>query len=212
MIPSLSQHPQPDRTIPSSGQGPPGKSMFNVKLVPLTETESEEHAEVLDSLPLGAICFGDSESLTSTRPWSLDEWRSHYPYWNEENILPREHIGDCYAMVASCILTLEPPFLGDSLYCVPDLHLELWFHIHWDEDMHDFILSNRLTESWLRVTWCLMENPDFDISYWFAEKWSHELGLTDEITHHHCMGEAISIVATKLLIDGIVSSYPSIER
>ena len=56
-----------------------------------------------------------------------------------------------------------------------------------------------------------MENPNFDISYWYAEKQAHELGLTDEITHHQCMGDAISIVATKLLADGIASSYPSID-
>ena len=56
-----------------------------------------------------------------------------------------------------------------------------------------------------------MENPNFDISYWYAEKQAHELGLTDEITHHQCMGDAISIVATKLLANGIASSYPSID-
>ena len=56
-----------------------------------------------------------------------------------------------------------------------------------------------------------MENPNFDISYWYAEKRAHELGLTDEINHHQCMDEVISIVATKLLTDGITSSYPSID-
>ena len=114
-------------------------------------------------------------------------------------------------MVADCILTLEQPFPGDNQYCVPDIRPELRFHIHRDKDTCDFILSDRLTESRLRVARCLMENPDFDISHWYAEQRAHELGLTNEITHHHCMGKAISIVATKLLTDGIASSYPSID-
>ena len=56
-----------------------------------------------------------------------------------------------------------------------------------------------------------MEYPEFDICHWYAKLRVHELGLTDKITHHHCMGEAISIVTTKLLTDGIASSYPSTD-
>ena len=97
--------------------------------VPLsTGTESEEQAEILDSLPLGALCFGDAEGLTSAHPWPLDEWRSHYPYWNEPNILPRERLGDCYAMVADSILTLESPFPGDHLYHDPVMRRP-FFHL-----------------------------------------------------------------------------------
>lgn len=58
---------------------------------------------------------------------------------------------------------------------------------------------------------CLMEHPDFYISHWYAEWRAHELGLTKEITHHHCMSEAVAMVATKLLTDGIPSSYPSMD-
>ena len=56
-----------------------------------------------------------------------------------------------------------------------------------------------------------MEHPDFDISHWYAEQRAHELGLTEEITHHRCMGEAVAMVATKLLTDRISSSYPSTD-
>ena len=34
------------------------------------------------------------------------------------------------------------------------------------------------------------------------------LGLTEEITHQFYIGDAIAIVAAKLLTDGIASSYP----
>ena len=70
----MSRNCPDNASMKSPGQGPPGKSAFNVEPVPLTETESEEHTEVLDSLPLGAICFGDSKGLASIRPWPLDEW------------------------------------------------------------------------------------------------------------------------------------------
>ena len=126
----MSRNCPDNASMKSPGPGPPGKSTFSVELVPLTETESEEQTEILDSLPLGAICFGDSKGLTSTRPWPLNEWRHHYPYWNEKNIPPREHIGDCYVMAADCILTLEPSFPGDNLYSDLDIRPELRFHVH----------------------------------------------------------------------------------
>ena len=89
----------PDNTVVEShGQGPPGTSTFNVEPIPDLGSDFRE-AEVLDNLPLGAMCFGDSERLTSVSPWSLAEWKFHYPYWNEPNVLAHEHIGDCYAMV-----------------------------------------------------------------------------------------------------------------
>ena len=125
----MSRNCPDNATVRSHGQGPPGASTFNMEPVPLTETDSEEQAEVLDSLPLGAISFGDPEKLTSVAPWSIDEWRAHYPYWNDKNILARENIGDCYTMVADSILTLEPSFPGDELYSSLNLRPELWLGI-----------------------------------------------------------------------------------
>jgi hypothetical protein len=37
------------------------------------------------------------------------------------------------------------------------------------------------------------------------------MGLTGKVAHHHCMGDAIEIVATKLLTDGVASSYPGVN-
>ena len=136
----------PDNSsVKSSRQGPPGKSVYSLELVPQMGTDSEETAEILDSLPLRALCFGDSEELTSACPWPLDEWHIHYPYWNEPNILARETIGDCYSMVADTILTQQPPFPGDNLYCVPDLCPELHFHIQRDEETWDYLLCDQWT-------------------------------------------------------------------
>ena len=124
----MSRNCSDNTVVKSQGQGPPGTSTFNVEPIPDIGSDSGE-AEVLDSLPLGAMCFADSERLTSVSPWSLAEWKSHYPYWNEPNVLAREHIGDCYAMVIDSILTLEPPFPGDEEYVAYDLRPELRFHV-----------------------------------------------------------------------------------
>ena len=110
--------------------------------------------------------------------------------------------------MADAILMLEPPFPGDLRYCVPDLRPELRFHIRQEKEMSNYLINDRLTGTRTVIEKCLLENPDFDVSYWCAEQRAQKLGLTDIITHHHCMGDAISIVSTKLLIDGIASSYP----
>ena len=205
----ISRNCPDNATVKSHGQGPPGASTFNVEPIPL-ETDSDEQAEVLDSLPLGAMFFGDSEKLTSGRPWPLDEWRMHYPYWNEPNILARENIGNCYTMVADSILTLEPPFPGDELYFAENIRPELRFHVlQRPRAPFDFVIEDRLTDTKSIISQHRLKDPNFDISYWYAEQRNKELRLTGEITHHREMGDAISIVATKLLTDGIASSFPS---
>ena len=44
----------------ASGSKPPGTTAFNIEPV-VDEQGSDEHVEVLDSLPLGAMAFGDLE-------------------------------------------------------------------------------------------------------------------------------------------------------
>ena len=111
-------------TIRSSRSKPLGASTFNIEQA-IAENDSDEYIEVLDSLPVEAI-FINSESETSELTdslieedeyfWPIAEWREHYPYWNQSEISLRQRIGDCYATVASSILTLEQPYPGDERY------------------------------------------------------------------------------------------------
>ena len=138
----------PDKdTVRSQGRGPPGASSFNVEPVPFTETDSDDDAEILDSLPLGALFFGDPDRLTSVHPWPIENWQDHYPYWDEPNLLAREHIGDCYAMVVDTILTLEAPYPGDARYTYPELRPELRFYIKRLVATRDYVINDRLTRS-----------------------------------------------------------------
>ena len=199
----------PDKdTVRSQGNGPPGASSFSVEPVPLTETDSEDGIEILDSLPLGAMFFGDSGQMTSVNPWPIEEWRDHYPHWNEPQAIARQYIGDCYAMVVETILTLEVPFPGDTRYDAPRMRPEFRFHIKRLGYTRDYVLTDRLIGSRTVLARSLLENPEFDVSRWYAEQRSQALERADEISHSCYIGDAIATVAAKLLIDGIPSSYP----
>ena len=201
----MSRNCPDNTTVRSHGQGPPGTSAFSMEPVP--ETESEGQTEVLDSLPLGAMYFGDSEQGTSVYPWPAEEWRDHYPYWKEPCVFARANIGDCYAMVVDSILTLEAPFPGDHFFEIPTLRPELRFSVIRD-GLLNYAIADRLTGLRTVVARELLEDPEFDVSKWYAEQRARGLGLTDEVTHHRPIGDAIATVARKLLIDGIASSYP----
>ena len=138
----MSRNCPDNATVHSQGQGPPGTSAFSMEPTQTAETDSDEPAEVLDSLLLGAMCFSDSEQLTSVQPWPLDEWKYHYPYWYEPNILAQENLGNCYTMMADSILTRTAPFPGDELFHAPDLRPELRFYILRDTETPNYILND----------------------------------------------------------------------
>ena len=186
----MSRNCPENETVRSQGNGPPGASSFNVEPVPLTETDSEEDIEILDSLPLGAMFFGDSGKMTSVNPWPIKEWRDHYPYWNEPQDIARQHIGNCYAMMVDTILTLEAPFPGDTRYDAPRMRPELRFYVKWLDHTCDYVLTDRLMGSRLVLSRDSLENPEFDISYWYTEQRCQALGLTEEISHNCCIGDA----------------------
>ena len=204
----MSRNCPDSNTVKSQGRGPPGASSFNLEPVHLSETDSDDQPEILDSLPLGAMFFGDPDRLTSVQPWPIDEWESHYPYWDEPYVLARERIGDCYAMVIDTILTLEAPYPGDARYDYPELRPELRFHVKRQSVTRDYVIRDRLTDSRCVLSRDLLEDPEFNVSGWYARQRAEALGRTEETIHYCCIGDAISIVAVKLLSDGISSSYP----
>ena len=55
-------------TVKSQGRGPPGTLSFNLEPVYLSETDSDDQPEILDSLLLGAMFFRDPDRLTSVQP------------------------------------------------------------------------------------------------------------------------------------------------
>ena len=198
----MSRNCPDNASVMSRGHGLPRASSFNIEPVP--ETDSEEQV-VLDSLPLGAVYFKDPEQGTSVLPWAMDNWREHYPYWKEPHIFVRASIGDCYVMMVDSILMMEAPFPGDQIFNSSNLCPELRFHVYRDIGT---LIKDQQAGDQLVVNMGLLENENFNVSGWFAEKRSRVLGLIQISSHQYPIGDAIAIVTRKLLTDGVSSSYP----
>ena len=106
-------------TVRSNSQRQPGASTFNIELEPVpNQSDVDDLVEVLKSLPVGGIDFEIKEQHV-TIPillYLLAEWCEHYPYWDKPNIFPHQSIGNCYAMQADAVLTLEQSYPGDKHY------------------------------------------------------------------------------------------------
>ena len=201
----------PDNAVVTSqGHGPPGAATFSVEPVSMTEVSFDDHVEVLDSLPVGAIRIGHDEpnGLIDGRPAA--EWRENYPYWSIPGINPRNAIGDCYAMMADAILTTQQPYPGDALLDTEQLRPELRFEISLQRNNQDYVIHDQLAHSRVPIARDLLKNPKFNLSRWYAMRRKQALGVLAEFqfTYLFDMGNAVSVVAAKLLTDGIASVYP----
>ena len=210
--------------VKSQSKGPPGTSTFNMEFTPYEESDPENEIEVLDSLPLGAIFIEDDRQeamdqvLLETEEEYQDiadrmrprhpNWREFYPYWCMPGIQPRREIGDCYAMVASSILTTEQPYPGDEIFDPERIYPPLRFEVKRRRDSPDYYICDRLLELRVPISGTLLTRPQFDISRWYAKHRSKAHGFELGNNHHFPMGYAVNMVASKLLVDGISTSYP----
>ena len=209
------------RTMKASGSKPPGAAAFNVEPV-VDEQESEGSSiAVLDSLPLGAMAFGDVEpgGYEPSNKWMeftapvvfgpIEEWRDQYPRWNEPGVWIRRRIGDCYALVADSILTKSLPFPGDERFEAENLlRPELRFRVWRNPDAPEYVIQDHWTREAFTIPKALLEKPRFNLGRWYARR----LGDTsrDPTAFKDAeMGRPLAIVAKKLLEDGIRSYYPS---
>ena len=221
------------RVVRSHNDKPPGSSSFNIE--PAISEEYSDGVEVLDSLPVGAILVDEGEAIdgltnetstvqnAQTPPtsddweeyerfyWPLDEWREHYPYWEQPGILARRSIGDSYTMVANAILTLGQPYPGDERFPVDAQRPENRFVVSrrgFEYRINDFLVDDRIV-----VDRHLLRNPHFNLSRWYAVQRARSLGLDKKTIQGYegAMGYPVSRVAKKLLTDGIHTYYPSLQ-
>ena len=208
------------RVVKSSGSKPPGTATFNVEPV-LDEQSFEDSVEVLDSLPLGAMAFGDLETdqyhpsnkwMEFTAPvifGPLDEWRDSYPRWKEQGVWARRKLGDCYALEADAILTLSMPFPGDNRFVNLDLRPELRFRVFKDFLKPEYMIQDFLVHETITVSEELLKNQHFNLGRWYARKRSPSRIHDQTKWKEAVMGQALITVARKLLEDGISAYYPS---
>ena len=202
----------------ASGSKPPGAAAFSVE--PAID-EFEDSTEVLDSLPLGALAFGDLHPLqyAPLNKWmelsapvileSLENWRDSYPCWKEPGVWSRRRIGDSYALVADAILTLAQPFPGDEDFDRSDVRPELCLCVFKDPNDTQYIVQDLLVLESAAILISLMKEPNFNIGRWYARKRKQSKLKDKKMLQHAKMGQALITVATKLLVDGIQSYYPS---
>ena len=206
------------KVVRSSGSKPPGASAFNIEPV---ADELEESVEVLDSLPLGALALGDLHPLdfAPSNKWmelsapvileSIEDWRQSYPHWKEPGVWARRRMGDCYALVADAILTLAQPFPGDEDFEGSDVRPELRFRVFKDLNNDQYIVQDHLAIESIVIPIELMKKPNFNIGRYYARRRKQSKLESKDILQHAKMGDAAITVATKLLVDGIQSYYPS---
>ena len=121
---------------------------------------------------------------------------------------PCQSIGNCYMMQADAILTLEQPYPGNEWYNFGFIRPELQFEVHKKPAMGKYLIYDKLTKFWIFIKKSCLTNHWFDLAQWFAHQQAQALNICGKITHSGAMDYAISIIATKLLTDGITSLYP----
>ena len=160
-------------TVRSNNQKLPGASTFNIELAPAPhESDIDDSVKVLDSLPVGLINFEIKEQyhLLPMLLYPLTEWHNHYSYWNEPNICPHQSIGDCYAMRADAILTLEQPYAGDEWYNFGFIRPELRFEVHKKPATGKYLIYDRLTKFQIFIKKFCLTNHRFNLARWFARQ------------------------------------------
>ena len=104
--------------------------------------------------------------------------------------------------------TLEQPYPGNEQYNFGFIRPELQFKVHKKPAMGKYLIYDRLTEFQVFIKKSCLTNHRFDLSWWFAHQRVQALNICGKITHSGAMDYAISIIATKLLTDGITLLYP----
>ena len=91
--------PQSNKVKSNSGK-PPGASNFSI--------EFDNEVKVLESLPLGMVIFESQEAANN--------WCTSYLDWDQLGAQTWSEIGDCYAMMAEYILTIQQLYPRDECY------------------------------------------------------------------------------------------------
>ena len=136
-------------TIRLNSQRPPGAATCNIELAPAAlQADINNPVKVLESLPVDSINFEIKEQHNSIPMllYPLTEWHEHYPCWDKPYIYPHQSIGDCYAMWADAILTLEQPYLGDKHHNFGFIKPELQFEVHEKPTTGKYLIYDRLTK------------------------------------------------------------------
>ncbi|PPR02115.1 hypothetical protein CVT26_008845, partial [Gymnopilus dilepis] len=186
--------------VKSSGSKPPGLTSHNMEFV---EDDSDPMVEVLDSLPLGAISY---EPLIHSQPRD----------WNEPAyMLPRDFIGDCYAMAAIACLEQTDDYPDNEISQFMRVKTERRFDISRKQtDLGEvyYKLTDYVSINVVEISLKDLKNPKFDLVNWYAKHLAKVIDVQHRRMYWRPIGDALGNVAALLLKDGINSYYPSTQE
>ena len=218
------------KSVNHTGNKPPGKTSFSVELGAIGEA-SESSPEVLDSLPLGAIEFGEDVSSCQCQKFSHDfimcrrelyvneprpsgnnfDWRRKIevpePDWVDQGPTPRNFIGDCYAMMATHVLYECQPYPGDERNdsFAPNRFTLIPYAKH-------YLILDSHAGFRVNVPRSLLEKSRFNLGSWYSKRRAKALGMRYVgPVNRYSFGDPISYIGSQLLEDGIESNYPCID-
>jgi hypothetical protein len=211
-------HNCPDgQSVPGNGSGkPPGLPNYSMEMGLIENVD--ESSEVLDSMPVGMLDFQpNTASSSNCQPKNTNsDWRRYYPLWQSLRALARNQIGDCYAIAAEYWLTLLQPYPGDDLWnkrggpASPETRFQV---VSIPRYPGEYLIKDGFSGFEAIVSETKLNDAEFNLGYWYAEKLSHALGLKESITGHFPLAtdSPIVLVTTCLLQNGIHAHFPNVD-
>jgi hypothetical protein len=169
-------------------------------LEPINDDNEFVEANVLESLPLGAMHF---EYYTTSNIQKSPPWFSY----GEKPKIAHEKLSDCYAMQIGWILSTWDLYPGDNEW-IKLRQASRRFSV--DRVGKDaYLIKDNWTKFKATVPIANLQNPYFDIRGWYAKKRARALNLEKPKVPYHSFGLPLSEIPEMLLMDGVHSHYPS---
>jgi hypothetical protein len=194
------------------GKKPPGAASFSVEIAgiePVIE-EGTDEVEVLDSLPLGAVLLMETDS---------HENEGVEPLWYESilgrNTVARPELGDCYAMFIEWILSTWGNYPEDVRFGMlrenpQACKMPVRFNARRVRRDNYLIVDHRC-DFRIKIPIALMENPLFDLRSWYAKRRAKHFNVKKPKMPYRSFGYPLQEIPEMLLLDGVISHYPSTD-
>ena len=214
----------------TSGNRPPGIPNFNIGMNLVEPDDDEKEKNVIS---LGMMNFDSNNEELCCAGWSSStsraglclvptsgsevDWWERYPLREQPGLLARRIIGDCYGIIVEEILTKYQPYPGDDQWSSVGIDPTQRFSARRGKDGIGYWVRDRRTRLHTLLPQAYVENIYFNLPHWYAKlsakkaNWSKPLMSKIKLNHYYNerIGDAIHVVANKLLENGISSHFPS---
>lgn len=157
-------------TMKGNGSKPPGIPNYSIEMDLLEHLSDLK--ETIESMQVGAITLlSEPEIECLEQPAPDYDWHENYPWWQWPCRLAREKLGNCLALNAEYMLTIEQPYPGDHLYddsnCRPDTR----FTVQQYHSTNDYLqIYDNLTKLETLIAKSVLSNPKLCLGNWYAKR------------------------------------------